>query len=38
MSAYERKIVHLQIAERKDVVSESVGQEPERKIIIKPAP
>jgi spoIIIJ-associated protein len=37
MSAYERKIVHLQIAERKDVVSESVGQEPERKIIIKPA-
>jgi spoIIIJ-associated protein len=37
MSSYERKIVHLQIAERKDVVSESVGQEPERKIIIKPA-
>lgn len=38
MSAYERRIIHLEIAERNDVVSESVGMEPERKIVIKPKP
>jgi len=36
MSAYERRIVHLVLAERQDVTTESIGQEPERKIIIKP--
>ncbi|MFH1714246.1 MAG: R3H domain-containing nucleic acid-binding protein [Candidatus Nealsonbacteria bacterium] len=36
MPAYERRIVHMELAERDDVVSESSGQEPERKIIIKP--
>lgn len=36
MSSYERRIVHMELAERGDVVSESIGEEPERRIIIKP--
>ena len=36
MSAYERRIIHLALVDRSDVVTESIGQEPERKIIIKP--
>ncbi len=36
MPAYERRIVHMALAERKDVVTESVGREPERSVIIKP--
>ena len=36
MSAYERRIIHMALAGRSDVVTESVGQGPERKIIIKP--
>ncbi len=36
MSAYERRIIHLALAERQDVVTESAGQGIERKIIIKP--
>jgi len=38
MPAYERRIIHLEIAERKDVTTESIGQEPERRVIIKPYP
>jgi spoIIIJ-associated protein len=38
MPAYERRIIHLELAGRKDVITESVGQEPERKIVIKPCP
>jgi spoIIIJ-associated protein len=38
MPAYERRIVHLEIAERKDVTTESIGEEPERRIIIRPYP
>jgi len=38
MPAYERRIIHLELAEREDVVSESMGQEPERKIVVKPRP
>ena len=38
MPAYERRIIHLEIAERKDVTTESIGQEPERKVVIKPYP
>lgn len=37
MSAYERRIVHMEIAGRSDVVTESRGEEPERRIVIKPA-
>ena len=36
MPAYERRIVHLTLAERQDIITESVGQGYERRIIIKP--
>ena len=38
MPAYERRIIHLELAERGDVTTESVGEEPERKIVVKPHP
>ena len=38
MPAYERRIVHLALASREDVVTESIGEEPERYIIVKPCP
>jgi len=38
MSAYERRIVHMDLAGRSDVITESLGEEPERKIIVKPRP
>lgn len=38
MSSYERRIIHLELAGRPDVVTESVGEEPERRIIIRPYP
>jgi len=38
MPAYERRIIHLEIADRQDVTTESLGQEPERRVIIKPYP
>jgi len=38
MPAYERRIIHLEIAERKDVTTESIGQEPERRVVIRPYP
>ena len=36
MSAYERRIIHLELAERGDVFTESAGREPERSVVIKP--
>ena len=38
MSAYERRIIHLELAGRQDVSTESIGQEPERRIVIRPYP
>ena len=38
MSAFERRIVHLLLAEYPDIATESVGQEPQRRVIIKPYP
>ena len=38
MSAYERRIIHMELAERSDIVTESIGREPERKVVIKPHP
>lgn len=38
MPAYERRIIHMELAERTDVVTESIDKEPERKVIIKPYP
>lgn len=37
MTAYERRIVHIAIKELGDLVTQSVGEEPNRRIIIKPA-
>lgn len=38
MPAYERRIIHLELAERKDVTTESMGQEPDRYVVIRPYP
>lgn len=38
MPAYERRIIHLALAGRSDVITESAGQEPGRRIIVKPRP
>jgi len=38
MSSFERRIVHLLLAEYPDITTESIGQEPERRVIIKPYP
>lgn len=37
MPAYERRIIHLALAERKDVTTESRGREPNRRVVIRPA-
>lgn len=36
MPAYERRIIHLELAERNDVATESIGQELERRVVIRP--
>lgn len=36
MNAYERRLVHMELATRPDVKSESIGEGPERHVIIKP--
>lgn len=36
MPPSERRIIHLELAEREDVVTESIDREPERRVIIKP--
>lgn len=36
MPAYERRIIHLELAERKDVKTESIGEEPDRRVKITP--
>jgi len=38
MPAYERRIIHLELAGRQDVTTESIGKEPERQIVIRPYP
>lgn len=38
MPAYERRIIHLELATRGDVTTESIGKEPERRVVIKPYP
>lgn len=38
MPAAERRIIHLELAERQDVISESIDQGFERRIVIKPRP
>jgi spoIIIJ-associated protein len=37
MGAYERRLVHMELAARIDIATESRGDEPNRRIVIKPA-
>ncbi len=36
MSSYERRVVHTELTSRTDVITESIGEEPERKVVIRP--
>jgi spoIIIJ-associated protein len=36
MSAYERRIIHMELAEMTGIKTESIGEEPDRKIMVKP--
>ncbi|MBP9822213.1 MAG: KH domain-containing protein [Candidatus Pacebacteria bacterium] len=36
MSPYERRIVHMELASVSDITTESIGQEPQRRIVVKP--
>lgn len=38
MHARERRIVHLELATRADVITESVGEGPARHVVVRPAP
>lgn len=38
MSSFERRIVHLLLAEYPDITTESIGEEPGRRVVIKPCP
>ncbi len=38
MPAFERRIVHMELANRENIISESIGQEPDRHIVIRPCP
>jgi spoIIIJ-associated protein len=35
-SSFDRRIVHMELADRKDVTTESVGEGEERRVIVKP--
>ncbi len=37
LPAAERRIIHVELQDREDVVTESFGEEPERQVVIKPA-
>ena len=36
MPAYERRVIHMELSGREDIVTDSVGREPERKVAIRP--
>lgn len=38
MSAFERRVIHLELASRQDIATESIGEEPERMVEIRPYP
>jgi spoIIIJ-associated protein len=38
MPSFERRIIHLELASRPDVTTESIGKEPKRRVVIKPYP
>lgn len=37
MTPHDRRIVHMALAERSDIVTRSEGQEPNRRIVVEPA-
>ncbi|MGW8185471.1 MAG: Jag family protein [Candidatus Moraniibacteriota bacterium] len=37
MSAYNRRLVHMYLADNEEVITESTGDEDERRVVIKPA-
>ena len=37
MSAFERRVIHTELADRSDIKTESIGQEPNRRVVIRPA-
>ena len=36
MSSYERRLIHVELASYPDLETESVGEEPERRVVIRP--
>lgn len=38
MSGYERRVVHMELASYPDIATESIGAEPQRRIVVKPYP
>lgn len=36
MSSYERRLVHVELASYPDVETESIGEEPQRRVVIRP--
>ncbi len=36
MSSYERRVIHLELADRSDVITESKGEGRERRVVVKP--
>lgn len=36
MSAYERRVVHMELAACTDIATESIGEEPNRRVVVKP--
>ncbi len=38
MTPYERRVVHMELAACPDVATESIGEEPYRRVVIKPYP
>jgi len=35
MPAFERRVIHLKLAEQPDIVTESIGEEPKRKVVVR---
>ena len=38
MTSFERRIIHSVLTENPDITTESIGEEPHRKVVIKPYP
>ena len=37
MPSYERRIIHMELSKRADIITESIGEGQDRKIVIRPA-